>query len=399
MITMKLQQHRKIYFVVMQAIFVVICSVKDQDFSWQAGFQNHKARAAAAAPAPSTHRPPGTQKPISFTNESATNASCSSTGTNEDVFDKTLRACLVAPRRQLCFLSTIMTPAAPFHLADYEFDGSEAELFRWERIDGSRPLPLRQYGMLPLRNGSVVHVQTASLTDFRDHVLPRLRVRVVLIIGMWHIANSQRMQQFANVRCLQEILSNSWVIHVFMQNPELRHVDYTPLPFGLDFRKIEHLAILLPQFSTLKKNISWYSSFVTHSRDRVWRPLWWFRFGGRYESFAKHMKSFCSALFVGSPGGDRPDSYRHWEAIACHAVPVTTLNRTFFRPLFGDDVVYANTESDLRSLLKTFQSPTAAGSAYHKPNRDVLLISFWQNLIAKALKKEKGRPLQTRQEH
>jgi len=70
-----------------------------------------------------------------------------------------------------------------------------------------------------------------------------------------------------------------------------------------------------------------------------------------------------------------------------------------YRQLYGDDMVYTETESDLRFLLKTLENRTAGNSAYHKPSRQVLLTSWWQWLVAKAVQKNKGSPLQTCEEH
>jgi len=344
-------------------------------------------------------QPPSTQRPLKCANESTTRSSNTNANTHEDAFDKVVRACLVAARPQQCLMSQIMTDAAPFYLADYDFGGSEARKYRWERPDGNRLVPLQRHGALPLRNGSVIHVQTSALEDFRKHVLPRVRVRVVLIVGMSRIAMNQYFKRFANVRCLKEIVSNSWVVHVFMQNPELHHVDYTALPYGLFWRSIVYAASHLSTFSKLEKTETWYGSYVSYSAHRIWRPRWWLQFSGKHKTYEQHIKSTCTTLFVGTPGGDRPDTYRTWEAIACNALPVSNIKSSMYRQLYGDDMVYTETESDLRSLLKMFENRTAGDAAYHKPVRQVLLTSWWQWLVAKAVQKNKGSPLQTCEEH
>jgi len=107
--------------------------------------------------------------------------------------------------------------------------------------------------------------------------------------------------------------------------------------------------------------------------------------------------------YVNSPRGDRPDCYRHWEAIGLGAIPVSNLAWYPFKPLFGSSMVFApefDSEDTLLGAGQPFvgkQTPQVAGQAheiylkmltpgpagdawrplYSPPDRSLALVAHW----------------------
>ena len=83
----------------------------------------------------------------------------------------------------------------------------------------------------------------------------------------------------------------------------------------------------------------------------------------------EYLRRMHSYRFVASPQGDRPETYRHWEAIALGSVPISDAPRQSFEPLFGASMIYLERmrdilELDPASLDSVQPNPTLAGCAY-----------------------------------
>jgi len=312
-------------------------------------------------------------------------------------FDKELRVWSSmdpALLTQEFLLSRIMTPQAPCYLADYAFTGNEASKYNW---GCGHQIPAITTGeqVSALPNNSVIHVQTNALRQFKNKMLPHAQKRLILVVGMWQVSHSQKKRDFTNVEVLNEILDNQWVIHVFMQNPEISpHTDYTALPYGVHFEGLEVFASTLIR-TTQAKRMQLYVSPISIDKHRLWRPHWWPGTENKLD-FPSYLEHVADAQFTTSPGGDRLDTYRHWEIIAFNGTPVTNLPPSLYEQLFCDDMVYVHSQSDLDSLFNFLQnkSTTELDALKHgKPNRDILLVSYWKQLLADAAQKQKGTRL------
>lgn len=291
-------------------------------------------------------------------------------------------------------LSRIMTPQAPCHLADFTFTGKEGSRYSFgcaHRI----PTITTSEQVSALPHNSVVHVETTVLKQFKDEMLPHVQKRLILIVGMENIAPSQKSRNFTNVVLLDEILDNPWVNHVFMQNPEIsQHTDYTALPYGVHFRNLEVLTSALIR-NTQAKQTQVYVSPIRQSAHRLWRPRWWPGSKKRID-FPTYLEHVADAQFTTSPGGDRLDTFRHWEIIAFNGTPVTNLPPSLYEQLFCDDVIYVHSQSGLDSLLSFLLNKSITeldAMKQRRPNRDILLVSYWKQLLADATQKQKGTRL------
>jgi len=78
-----------------------------------------------------------------------------------------------------------------------------------------------------------------------------------------------------------------------------------------------------------------------------------------------------------SPRGDRPDCYRHWEAIGLGAMPACNCPRSFVS-LFEENMVYVEND-DLVKLLNI--SSTFMMNMYRPPARHMIFVSAWAKKI------------------
>jgi hypothetical protein len=85
--------------------------------------------------------------------------------------------------------------------------------------------------------------------------------------------------------------------------------------------------------------------------------------------------------YVVSPNGDRPDCYRHYEAIGLGAMPITQMNPKYYRHLAGN-VIFNNTNWNLTELEVTLPRKP-------KVNRRLVFEEYWMEYMERIV----GRPL------
>lgn len=302
----------------------------------------------------------------------------------------------------------LISPCLPMYLADFSYSRPGHPSCPPERV---KKLPLLPQNLQDLStNGTIVHVDTGDLNSFSALVAPRLLSKVILVVGRHHLHSSQVSRNgnryrtnvtTGNVAVLKQLLSNRWIMHIFMQNPELCHPDYEPLPYGitpygaaLDAILNMHAQRDSPTHLNSKSVCMWVSP-ISRSAYRIYRPPWWPRGSSPTKlQFPEYCSRLRSAFFVASPGGDRFDTYRHWEAIAFNSLPVSNLPADLYEGLFCDDMLFISSPGEMASGINCTddgEAPKTALFTYHPPDRSKLLVSFWKHRTSTALaKKTKG---------
>jgi hypothetical protein len=155
-----------------------------------------------------------------------------------------------------------------------------------------------------------------------------------------------------------------------MQNPEFTHPDYEALPYGVRPDNIDALLHNLVSMRSEVKTTRLWNSPISISRHRVYRPTWWSESFNSSRVGLLNYTAYCrflqSAFHVTSPGGDRYDTYRHWEILAFGSIPVTNLPLAVYQKLFCDDMVFISSAVEAKAI-DNFPL------RYHLPNRRV----FW----------------------
>lgn len=85
-------------------------------------------------------------------------------------------------------------------------------------------------------------------------------------------------------------------------------------------------------------------------------------------------KILAASRFIFSPVGDRPDCYRHWEAIGLGTIPICNCP-AIFNTLFHDSMLYV-ADGDYKLMLG--MSSKWATSVYHNPDRRLILTQHWR---------------------
>jgi hypothetical protein len=104
-------------------------------------------------------------------------------------------------------------------------------------------------------------------------------------------------------------------------------------------------------------------------------------------SLPDYLEQLAKSKFVLSPGGHKPDCFRHYEALALGAIPVTDLDAETYSHLQGGPVVFGTsdwwnlTEAKLLQLMNLTDLP--------QPNRNMIFEEFWMEDMERRV----GRPL------
>ena len=136
--------------------------------------------------------------------------------------------------RDIQFASMFISPCLPLILATHMFGVYDyhscplRKIALWTRLENIQD----REGTIILPASSVVMVDTDSLPAFLDFS-SQLQSPVVLVVGRHRRSHWQR-QDFQLRAVLEKLLGSPFIRHVFMQNPELLHPDYEPLPMGFN---------------------------------------------------------------------------------------------------------------------------------------------------------------------
>ena len=222
-----------------------------------------------------------------------------------------------------------------------------------------------------------IYVPFNKQDEFVDMVLDYLDVKVILISGQWQ--NVQR----ASDNAIQRILSSDNVVHWFCQNlkkyagDDPHHKKISPFPYGL--KKFGHQGP--EQFSAYKRIFFEQSLNITASNKDTNILIGYISKAepsrrhipsGPKLSPDKFFKNMLTAQYILSPDGDRPDCFRHYEAIGLGVVPITQLDAHLYRHLENGPAIFNNSDWNVESLEQTLQSrPTV--------NRNLVFEDYWMS--------------------
>jgi len=225
-------------------------------------------------------------------------------------------------------------------------------------------------------------VNAKAFETFVTDVLPRIRTKVILFTSRFHIPQVRRSPLTDAVK------AHPAISHWFAQNPVYPGDErYTAYPYGIRADLLEEygptfLAHHTSQQAEVKtKTIEHLPFIMTHPSRKPFltdhvrnapalKPVQF------YERIAQ-------ARFLVSPRGDRPDTYRHWEAIGLGTLPIANINRTLYGSLFGDDMVYMEDADKIISLLDE-HARDMLERQYHVPAAHRLSSLFWARQVGAA---------------
>lgn len=219
-----------------------------------------------------------------------------------------------------------------------------------------------------------LYVPVQFFPHFVQDYLPLLSRRILLVTG-------QYMKPQLNVsKQTNIVLNHPMVAHWFMQNVIYEHKKVTHIPYGIHHEKLELYVNYLrgKGLSHLKHGgIRLFPmNYKTNPDRQQLKP--YLEVGHRFKlTYTQFLDGLASAYYVISPAGDRPDTYRHWEAIGLGAIPVCNCPR-MFQQLFKDDMLIKEVPTMIELLNL---SNTSVRDMYHEPDRSLVLLSHWRAVI------------------
>jgi hypothetical protein len=296
--------------------------------------------------------------------------------------------------------ANLMTSISGCHIASWVYLVGNERLHRdckgW-RTDPQVRINMKEGSLPNIQPYDTIYVHSSMLTDFIDALLPRLKVPVVLLSGSYDNTRSNLMHRIK----VQSLLDHPMIEHWFCQNIiNTTGILNYPLPAKLDpmalgvepFDKNPRgpNPVVLLRDTILRYAQGWpnksipvfeaYTSpFTNPNRLNIPR--------GTKLTLPDYLEQLAKSKFVLSPSGHKPDCFRHYEALALGAIPVTDLNAVTYSHLALGPVVFGTkdwwnlTEAKLLRRMNRTVTPQA--------NRNLIFEEFWMEEMERRV----GRPL------
>lgn len=222
----------------------------------------------------------------------------------------------------------------------------------------------------------IIFVQFADLPSFIQFILPNIAVPFVLLTGQTSLVKQTFLLAPDRVdvtglrpESVAALLQTPSLIHWYTTNPWFRHPLVSGWPYGLDVASIPDYGKAYANATSFRKTVGvYYGALGTgHRPSRIGLPQGQVSFR---ETYYARMASYTHVL---SPNGDRPDCYRHYEALGLGTIPITELDPYLFAFLNTSGVLFARD-------VHVQQHPTAGVA-----DRTVVLQETWQRRLRAAI--------------
>lgn len=293
-------------------------------------------------------------------------------------------------------LYQLISPVFGFTICDY-YLGSEALEPEHNRVMPNQPRfqnlscrALDTNNVKKIPRGTLLYVQVNAFNDFVNVYLPLLQTQILLMSGQIMLPAIQYLENGKSH--YNTIISHPKIYHWFPQNPFIEHTKITPIPYGIWTNQLEAYARALKRYdeilfnSTFSNTTATNNSVVSHKKIVLLKPYIFpthqtrdalLPYVSKKVPLQQYYDDITASYFVLSPVGDRNDCFRHWESIGLEAMPICNCPAKY-RPLFGENAILVG-RNDLPSIIQ--KSDKYFMSKYRKPNRQLVLISYWKKII------------------
>jgi hypothetical protein len=241
--------------------------------------------------------------------------------------------------------------------------------------------------MTMLKEGDTIYIPLLKLHGFVLNALQNVTVPVVIISGQWVRLKQIPMPDAA----IATLLDNPMVIAWFCQNLDIHASNYTnhpkvhPWPYGLEdppfrheYAKREIYRHVLDRAGSKNSVLHLtYFSLKTNPSGRKSIPN-----GIMDSNLTEFYDNMAKAHFIFSPNGDRPESYRHYEAIGLGTMPITQLDPHIHRHLASSVINNTNWNTH-------YWNSTVAVQNHFHVNRALAFEYYW----IKYAERQVGKPL------
>ena len=280
---------------------------------------------------------------------------------------------LTEPQSMLPF---IVNPFSPVLLCDWHYNDGTPDSCGggpWNEIV-TNPLNMSTAGKVKACES--ICVDATAFSSFATEILPLISAKILLFTHRWCLPQVHKSHLTDLVR------SHSSVSHWFAQNPVyVEDGKYSAFPYGIEPGNLRAFgdALLAYHQGSKKKNATIEHLHVssTHpSRQKLIAKR--AQTGGGFFQVQEFYEKVAASRFLISPHGDRPDCYRHWEAIGLGAIPISNIDPLLYGPLFGSDMMYVN---DADKMIELLDDPSKLDSRYHAPQSQRVLTRYWTKKV------------------
>ena len=235
-----------------------------------------------------------------------------------------------------------------------------------------------------IKANDTIYVPLSRLKTFVREILPNITVEVVIISGRFH---NYIMEDNGEVP-VSQIVKSQYVLHFFCMNlPRYggvspRHPKISPFPYGLKESGFKptmkiYRKILLSLYHNNNNNTELEKhKLIFDGAPRpsgsIARAMIHAQVGRVRMDPEAFFQTMADSTYVLSPDGDRPDCYRHYEAIGLGATPVTELDADLYRHL-GKNAIYNNSDWNLTTLRKKL----LVSAPNRTVNRNLVFDEYW----------------------
>jgi hypothetical protein len=276
----------------------------------------------------------------------------------------------------------VITPVSGCHLAAWVFVSGSPDC---ENVQPFRTLAYNNQSdrFAQIQANDTVYVNIQGLQDLFYDVVIYLKVPITLISGQWQKTDVLRDD------IVQYVLNHPRISKWFCQNLDMTvsanmilHPALAPWPYGIQHTRYNPE---LPVPVELYRDAFWkhlhtakskgimigYFDVTTNSNRARVSPV------GTNLSHVEYYDEIAQHRFLISPDGDRPECYRHYEAIGLGTIPLTQLNPKFYAHLSPAPILYnmssfwnlSESEAELVDALKVH--------SHHETDRRMITEEYW----------------------
>lgn len=229
----------------------------------------------------------------------------------------------------------------------------------------------RQVVASEVKPGQVIYCQVDQIDEFASTYLPFIEHPFVLITGKWHLPG------LARTLALETILSADRLVAWFSQNQIYSDIPIRNFPYGVPLERAYMISLQMESLlSPLRRKRLYVPAVTAHKhlegRARELRIALQ-ELMGEYVEARDYYREISDHFYIISPPGDRPDTYRHWEAIALGSVPISEVPLNF-KNLFGKSMLIT------QDLLSIFNDGIPANACQSNPV--IATSEYWRIQIS-----------------
>lgn len=227
-----------------------------------------------------------------------------------------------------------------------------------------------------INDGDIIQVQCSLFDQFTKDVLPKISKKIILFTSQVSLPG-----QIERNTLTDECINNENILLWISTNPIYEnHQKYMAFPYGIYHRTVGRYVKFLKENDLVIRNPKlkdtnvYIPNILVHDhlpKDHIRRRPF-FKKSPERKIFEEYLSDILRSRFTISLGGDRDDTYRHYECIGLNSIPVSNIK---YPEIFEDNMISCCE----KGLFKIANSEIA--QEYKEPNRDLITIDYWRKKI------------------